>query len=281
MARKIGRRVLKCGNRLPNETIMGELGWMSMRGRRMLLRLSYWGKILQMDDGRWVKKVYEQGKARLEVNADAKTWCNLTRRWLLELGLEDEWREQAVGKEWQEKLRSKIEDMEARNWRLSMVCKSKLKDYMKWKQKPELELYLQHRDVHQRRLWTKLRGGCLELRVETGRWERVTVGGKQVRIPRHLRKCKLCFGEVEDARHLLFRCPAFGQQRLTLTVQVGVSAPAKVAAAMRRVQEGGHEMEEMVVMHWMMTGGGHEVGMEGLDGMMRVRRKLLGEEGRK
>jgi len=48
LARKIGRRVLKCGNRLPNETIMGELGWMSMRGRRMLLRLSYWGKILQM-----------------------------------------------------------------------------------------------------------------------------------------------------------------------------------------------------------------------------------------
>ena len=83
LARKIGRRVLKCGNRLPNEAIMGELGWMSMRGRRMLLRLSYWGKILQMDDGRWVKKVYEQGKARLDVNEDAKTWCNLTRRWLM------------------------------------------------------------------------------------------------------------------------------------------------------------------------------------------------------
>ena len=30
LARKIGRRVLKCGNRLPNEAIMGELGWMSM-----------------------------------------------------------------------------------------------------------------------------------------------------------------------------------------------------------------------------------------------------------
>ena len=52
---------------------------------------------------------------------------------------------------------------------------------------------------------------------------------------------------------------------------------AKVAAAMRRVQEGGHETEEMVVMQWMMAGGGHEVGMEGLDGMMRVRGKLLGE----
>ena len=75
--------------------------------------------------------MYEQGKARLDVNEDAKTWCNLTRRWLMELGLKDEWREQAVGKGWQEKLRSKIEDMEARNWRLGMVSKIKLKDYMK------------------------------------------------------------------------------------------------------------------------------------------------------
>ena len=48
MMRKVGRRVLKCGNRLPNDVIVGELGWMSMRGRRMLLRLSYWGKVLAM-----------------------------------------------------------------------------------------------------------------------------------------------------------------------------------------------------------------------------------------
>ena len=47
----------------------------------------------------------------------------------------------------------------------------------------------------------------------------------------------------------------------------------EVAAAMRRVHAGGHEV---VVMQWMMAGGGHEVGMEGWDGMMRVREKLLG-----
>ena len=52
LARKIGRRVLKCGRRVPNDAILGELGWTTMRGRRMLLRLSYWGKILAMDDGR-------------------------------------------------------------------------------------------------------------------------------------------------------------------------------------------------------------------------------------
>ena len=42
----------------------------------------------------------------------------------------------------------------------------KLKDYGKWKAKPELEQYLQHEDVHQRRLWTKLRGHLPILRPE-------------------------------------------------------------------------------------------------------------------
>ena len=30
-------------------------------------------------------------------------------------------------------------------------------------------------------------------------------------------KDKLCFGEVEDARHVLFRCPAYGRQRGEVT----------------------------------------------------------------
>ena len=41
LARKGGRRVLRCGTRLPNDAVLGELGWMSMRGRRTFLRLSY------------------------------------------------------------------------------------------------------------------------------------------------------------------------------------------------------------------------------------------------
>ena len=277
VARKVGRRVLKCGPSLPNDAILGELGWMTMRGRRMLLRLSYWGKILQMDGGRWVKKVYEQGRTRLGANARANTWCNLTRKWLVQLGLLDEWQQQAVGPAWQEKLRAKIEDHEARNWRQRVVKNAKLEEYAKWKPKPELEQYLQHKNVHQRRLWTKLRGGCLELRIETGRWERVSVGGRQVAVPRHLRKCKLCFGELEDARHVLFRCPTYRVQRAVMAAQVGACAPPSVMAAMAQVQRCTSKADEMVVMKWMMAGGGQEVGMEMLDGAMRERAKLLCE----
>jgi len=167
--RKVGRRVLKCGNRLPNDAIVGELGWMSMRGRRMLLRLSYWGKVLAMDGQRWVKRVYEHGRARLEGNANANTWCKLTREWLLELGLDAEWNAQAVGPEWQEKVRGAIVERETRLWRMRAVKNAKLEEYVRWKHKPGMEECLMHPMAQHRRLWTKMRGGCLELRIETGR----------------------------------------------------------------------------------------------------------------
>ena len=151
----------------------------------MFLRLSYWSKVLEMDEGRWVKQVYEEGRARLERRANASTWCNLTRKWLLELGLREEWEAQATGPEWQETLRARIMELESRRWRLRVAHNTKLESYGRWKPKLEREDYLEHENTMQRRMWTKLRGGCLELRVETGRWERMSVGGQQVAVPRH------------------------------------------------------------------------------------------------
>ena len=48
---------------------------------------------------------------------------------------------------------------------------------------------------------------------------------------------------------------------------------------MTRVQAGGHYVDELVVMRWLMAGGGHGVGMEALEGMMLERKKMLGERG--
>jgi len=62
LLRANGRRILKGGTRLSNEAVVGELGWMSIQGRRMLLRLMYRGrgKILRMDSTRLLKKVYPE-----------------------------------------------------------------------------------------------------------------------------------------------------------------------------------------------------------------------------
>ena len=180
-----------------------------------------------------------------------------------------------MGPVWQEKLRTRIEDMEARDWRRRVARSSKLEEYTKWKTKPGLEPYLQHGHVQQRRLWTKLRGGCLELRIETGRWERVTVWGRQVALPRHMRRCTLCFGELEDAHHVMFRCPAYERARKAMAAKVSAIAPAQVVAAMTRVQQGRSSVDEAAVMKWMMAEGGEEIGMEMVEAVMKERGRLL------
>ena len=140
LARKVWRRVLRCGVRLPNDAVLGELGWMTMRGRRMFLRLSYWGKVLEMGAGRWVKRVYEEGLARLEMRATASTWCNLMKKWLMELGLREEWEAQETGPEWQETLRARIMELESRRWRRRVAHNIKLENYVRWKPKLKLRV---------------------------------------------------------------------------------------------------------------------------------------------
>ena len=143
-----------------------------MRGMRMFLRLSYWGKVLEMGAGRWVKRVYEEGRARLETRASASTWCNLTKKWLMELGLREEWEAQQTGPEWQETLRARIMELESRRWRRRVAHNIKLENYVRWKPKLELEDYLEHANARQRRLWTKLRveGGDRQVGADVCGW---------------------------------------------------------------------------------------------------------------
>ena len=91
--------------------------------------------------------------------------------------------------------------------------------------------------------------------------------------------CKLCFGGVENAHHVLFRCPANVQQRSSMAAAVRACAPPGAVAAMTRLQAGGHYVDELVVMRWLMGGGGDGMGMEVLEGMMLKRKKMLGERG--
>jgi len=64
LQRWVGKRILGSGKHLANEAVQGELGWMSLRGRRVMLRLSFWGKVLNMEKQRWVRRVYEASRAK-------------------------------------------------------------------------------------------------------------------------------------------------------------------------------------------------------------------------
>ncbi len=141
----------------------------------------------------------------------------------------------------------------------------KLQLYSLVKQAFGRELYLQCPDAQHRRLWTKLRAGALELRVETGRWERVSVGGRQVPVPRYLRECELCWAGVGDERHFLFRCASLESVRRTFwrAISSHGNMSAHVAEAIAKLKRDERlvatEEDEMVL--WMMSVEGLELSM--------------------
>ena len=94
MQRWVGKQFLLAGKRIPDEVVQGELGLPSLRGRRAMLRLTFWAKILRMKKGRWVRRVYEAGKAEHEAKPNVKNWASLTHEWLVKLGLEENWKKQ-------------------------------------------------------------------------------------------------------------------------------------------------------------------------------------------
>ena len=83
---------------------------------------------------------------------------------------------------------------------------SKLRTYKEFKQDLKLEKYLTCVSVRAHRIaLTKLRTSAHQLRIETGRYQKLEEAE---------RKCLLCdLGEIESEIHFLTRCPFFYKRR--------------------------------------------------------------------
>ena len=111
--------------------------------------------------------------------------------------------------------------------------------------KCNLPYAIRHLDIY----WA----GCLEVRLETKLWERMSVAGAQKLVPRWARSCTLCYTEVEDAEHVLFRCPTY--ERLRAAFWLGSGLDPKVEQAAREVLRG-QRGQDHVMWQWMMGGQG-------------------------
>ena len=288
LQRKAGRWILGCDNRLPNEAITGELGWLSLHARRVFLALSFWGKILAMPKDRWVRRVYEQSRRTHEARPHVKNWAQIVHLWLRNIGLEDHWIRQDTGDAWKTTARAAVELADQRSWRAGSAGKSKLRDYRRWKALPGWERYLDSRDEQGRRRLTKARGGILEVSEETGRWERISVQGKQVPVPRHLRWCEQCLIETEDLRHLLLVCPGYRKVRAEFFGQVAKAHPglragrrALVDLASIHGSIGRHDVDSAdgeALLDWMMSGKGQEATTRLLTELWLQRKELRLED---
>ena len=212
LARKMGRAVLGVRKSTTNEVVMGELGWWTMKGRRDFLRLMYWREIVSRREGlRWM--IYEEGRERERVGEES--WCQYTRKVMIELGLGEYWdvEEWKVGKdEWRRKVVERIQEREEKEWMKRMEGKRKLRTYRKVKKRLEMEEYLRQGTVQQRRVMVMMRGGTNDLRIETGRYEKLE---EKERI------CCFCeSGEVEDEEHFLCHCEAWRNVRERIVCEV-------------------------------------------------------------
>ena len=203
LQRKMGKRILGCGSRMSNEVVGGELGWWSLRGRRVLLRIRYWCKLVRMDRERLVRKIYEESRRQYMVNG-MKNWCSYTHRLLKLVGLDNWWQDNYVGLDYSSKVYRAVRIWENDRWREGVSSKVKLEIYGRLKSEIGYEEYLDSEDVRGRRLLTKMGGGSNGLRMETGRWEG---------LDRNERECELCYDGVEDFKHVFLFCNLYEDLR--------------------------------------------------------------------
>jgi hypothetical protein len=208
--RMMGRRILGAAGKTPNELVRGELGWWTMKGRRDMIRLKYWGRLVRMDENRLTKRIYRMSRKRHRESSSSRVvdnWSRYTHSILTELGLERVWESEEIGKEaeWNKRVKECIARREQRDWWRGVMRKKKLETYRKYKRELKRETYLDTRgDVTGRQILTRLRGGCAGLAVEMGR--RCGKGADG-------RICQLCERAQENETHFVLDCPSLEEER--------------------------------------------------------------------
>jgi hypothetical protein len=202
----MGKRILACSKSMCDEVVRGELGWWSMRGRRLKLRIGFWGKMVSMRESRKAKQIYKESRRRYVDEGDSN-WASYTHAIMKEVGLEEEWQQEEVGdlEGWKDLVHRKVEEWEKSRWRQGVASKRKLRTYARLKEELGFEQYLNSPNIKGRRHMTRLRGGSNCLRIERGRWERKAV---------EERVCLMCNdGRVEDEEHFMLDCALYEDLR--------------------------------------------------------------------
>ena len=213
----MGKRILRCGSRMSDVVVRGELGWERQKARNDEMRLRYWGKIIRMGEDRVVNIIYRTSKERLEREEAQKandpsveissTWCMYTRKLMIKLNLADEWRTERIPSEedWNQLIRERIYEREQIKWRTECLMKPKLRIYSLLKKELRQEPFL---TVHHRSgipELVKIRGGTNRLRIEQGRYKKEAVTE---------RVCESCEGkQIEDETHFMLTCVAYQNLR--------------------------------------------------------------------
>ena len=206
----MGTNLLGVSSKTTLEAVRGELGWWTMKARRDVCILRFWGKIISGNKSSLVSKVYHQ--RRLELKTSQRCWCGYVRTLLSDLHLDAVWKDQVVPNDWNKVAMKAVHQREITRWLRNLDIKPKLRLYRRLKRDPAQEQYLTYMPLRQRKYLTMIRSGTSTLRIETGRW---------AREPVEQRTCRICATDrVEDEHHVVLDCPAYNADRESLFHQL-------------------------------------------------------------
>jgi hypothetical protein len=238
----------------PKVAIQAEVGWMTPKYRRIQRMLSFWNRLIQMDNNRLTKKLFNYDYNLRENNWSAEmeqifnfigypshfddlTCCDITL------------------------CTNKLKNRLYQEWENTILEKPKLRTYRLFKVIDENECYINCFMTKRRRsLLAKIRVGILPIEIEVGRYKKKlnTDNNKYESIKENERLCRLCdTDEVENETHFVCICPKYDvlrQQLFNLAIQLNVSfnelsVIEKFVYLMRFCQKG---VAEFVEKAWML-----------------------------
>ncbi len=234
--KEMGVKILRCSKALADALVRGELGWWTLRARRVMLRLRHWGKLVRMNDNRLAKKVYRgskrdhddcEGKARPErgkkLKVSVRNWCSYTHELLRRVGQGEHWDDLTTVTDaaaWATLVAKKVAEWEHARWRKEVTSNKVLEVYAQLKPVWGRETYLDGHEDPTGRMWlARLRSGRHGLAVNTGRY-------MKPKTPRDDRICTWCDENehvrvVEDERHVLLVCRRYAKERQEMLVALG------------------------------------------------------------
>ncbi len=131
------------------------------------------------------------------------TWSNNMKEVLYQLNMNDNFDNRnpvSINSVW-----ALLHENICKNWKGNIFKMSKLRTYVKFKKRFEVEPYILSFMNHKRSYLAQFRSGILPLQIEVGRWANKNV---------EERLCLVCNeGLVEDEQHFIFHCYYYNPKR--------------------------------------------------------------------
>ncbi len=188
---------------LPIAGHVGDMSWISNRGRWKINIIRLWNRLVGMDGERLLKRVFLWDREQHNVTNKAN-FCASVKQILIELDRKQCYVNlESVDLE---HCKKSVYERDKVNWSNQIKAKSKLYILASIKTELGVEPFVRlNISRYERSILAQLRYGILQIQLETGRYSNEK---------RENRLCKICSGGVvEDQSHFVFHCPAYVDRR--------------------------------------------------------------------